>query len=360
MPQEFSNLAYYLGKQIFSNKKLWIALGNLETKLIKNKLSIESPDEPIYITGLARSGTTLMLENIVQNPDCTSHRYRDFPMVFTPYIWNKLLSFCDLFTQISKKHERSHQDGVEISAKSPEALEEILWESFFADLHNDNIENILPENTQNKEFSQFYFQHINKLLLARSSKRYVTKANYNITRLHYLLKLNNSSKAIIMVRDPVSHINSIVRQDRIFSESHRKNPKTKHFMHMSGHYEFGLDKKLINIDVEKFTKIQKQFNTGNDIKAWAMYWSMVYNYAKSLIEQLPKSNVMLCRYEDLCNDPKNTLKEIYQFCNLAPSNDLLNTQSSNIRGLSVPNEINKNNIKDIISITKPIANYFGY
>ena len=60
-----------------------------------------------------------------------------------------------------------------------------------------------------------------------------------------------------MVRNPVMHIKSILRQDKIFSETHNQYPKTHKFMEMSGHYEFGINKKLINVDADDLKLIKQ-------------------------------------------------------------------------------------------------------
>lgn len=39
----------------------------------------------MYIAGLARSGTTILLEKLATHPDVVTHRYRDDPPIFSPY-----------------------------------------------------------------------------------------------------------------------------------------------------------------------------------------------------------------------------------------------------------------------------------
>jgi len=360
MQLNFSNLSYFLGKQIFSNRKLWLSIGDLESKLIKSKFDDKLLFQPIYITGLARSGTTLMLENLAKVSGCTSHTYRDFPMLYTPFVWNKLLTICDKITMKNKALERSHQDGVNVTPESPEALEEIIWESFFNDLHNVAEINILTKGTFNQAFNEFYKGHIQKLLIARSAQRYLAKANYNITRLDYLLDLNPSSKFIIMVRDPVMHVKSILRQDKIFSKSHSQHPKTLKFMEMSGHYEFGLNKKLINVDVDELKLIKQKFNDKDDVYAWSLYWNMIYKYVISTVDNFPASNVMLCRYEDLCDNPSATIDKICNFADLSPTEIQVQEIIQNIRPLTNQHDFDDRELGVISSVTQQTAEYFGY
>ena len=73
-----------LGGFIERNPERWIKLGALETHLVESALADVRVDRPIYVTGLARSGTTILLETLARHPDVATHRYRDFPMLFTP------------------------------------------------------------------------------------------------------------------------------------------------------------------------------------------------------------------------------------------------------------------------------------
>ncbi len=356
MIKNFSYLSYYLGKVIFANPKLWIKFGDFESKFLQAKISLYKPNQPIYITGLARSGTTFMLENLAKHPDCVSHQYRDYPMIFTPYFWNKLVSLFD-FNVFSKSFERSHQDGVKVSAKSPEALEEVIWQFFFDHLHDVSVNNILDDKTINEKFDKFYQEHIIKLLLARNGKRYLAKANYNLTRIEYLLRLNPQTKILIMIRNPFDHIASIIKQDKIFSQSHKKFPKTLDFMHMSGHYEFGIDKKLLNIG-HNYDFLNKNSNQIS-LEDWSLYWHMIYNYVKTMIAKFP-SNTKLVRYEDLCKHPYEVLSDIHGFCDLKITNEGLDLAASSIRKPTSQRDFSPSDLALISSNTQELASYFGY
>lgn len=55
-------------------------LGNLETKLSRDKIEDLSVDRPIYVTGLARSGSTILLELLAAHDQTAAHQYRDYPL----------------------------------------------------------------------------------------------------------------------------------------------------------------------------------------------------------------------------------------------------------------------------------------
>src|SRR5690606_10191757 len=142
---------------------------------------------PVYIAGLARSGSTILLELLSRHPHLATHRYQDFPPLFTPWSWNWFLERAGGKAQAPV--ERAHGDGIAVTPQSPEAFEEVLWMAFFPHLHDPAVSAALEAHTSNPAFERFYREHLQKLLLLRGAPRYLSKANYNVTRLPYLLKL---------------------------------------------------------------------------------------------------------------------------------------------------------------------------
>ena len=89
---------------------IWRTLGKLENSVLDDTLEKVSIHKPVYVSGLARSGSTILLELLNEIPGVVSHRYKDFPPVFTPYAWNTLLRYMATDTAIPA--ERAHKDGV--------------------------------------------------------------------------------------------------------------------------------------------------------------------------------------------------------------------------------------------------------
>src|SRR5262245_34838488 len=137
-----------IGGFIERHPGLWIRLGRVESDFADiDEVAI---DRPIYVTGLARSGTTILLETLEQHPDTTTHRYRDFPFLFTPYFWNR---WVDMVPRKSEQpEERSHGDGIAVTSESPEAFEEVLWMAFFAELHDPSSSEVLDRSASHAAF----------------------------------------------------------------------------------------------------------------------------------------------------------------------------------------------------------------
>ena len=57
-------------------------LGDLESNIYRDILEDIAIDRPIHVAGLARSGSTVLLEMMASHPDTGTHRYRDFPGQF--------------------------------------------------------------------------------------------------------------------------------------------------------------------------------------------------------------------------------------------------------------------------------------
>src|SRR5579871_2949616 len=176
---------HFLGWHVHQYRRLWIWLGHLESKRLAEKLQEVPVTMPIYITGLARSGSTLLHEIVASHTGVATHRIKDYPMVFTPYWWRQATARLNP----TQPRERVHQDRIVISSESPEALEEMLWMAFFPRSHDPARDNRLTEGYRHSEFERFYLSHLRKILLAEQAERYAAKANYHVARLTYLDRL---------------------------------------------------------------------------------------------------------------------------------------------------------------------------
>ena len=84
------------------------------------------PGEHVFITGLARSGTTILLNALYKSNIFASLSYADMPFVLAPNLWSKI----SLKRGDTELNERAHGDGIKVSTDSPEAFEEVFWKTF--------------------------------------------------------------------------------------------------------------------------------------------------------------------------------------------------------------------------------------
>lgn len=308
-----------IGGWIERHRRMAIKLGNFETGFSRDRLDSVEIKRPIYVAGLARSGSTILLELLSGHPETATHRYRDFPALFTPLFWNWFIDRAASARQEAK--ERAHKDRIKVTPESPEAFEEVLWMAFFPQLHERGGNAVLGRETGNPEFERFYRDHIRKVLSLRGGRRYLAKANYNATRLPYLLKLFPDARFIVPVRDPVWHVASLMKQHELFCREGERDPRVTRHLSRSGHFEFGLDRRAPVIGSPgEAAEIDRLWREGNEAAGWAALWAATYGHVLSVLEADPalKEAVKIVRYEELCTAPSVTMSAILDHCGLAP------------------------------------------
>ena len=297
--------------------RFWIASGNLESALLADLLEPMAIEQPMYIAGLARSGSTILLETVASHPGVASHRYRDFPYVFTPYWWNGFLERAPRKTAAPRP--RIHKDGLNVSSESPEALEEPLWMAFFPAAHDPRNSQVLDAATDHPGFAVFYRNHLRKLLAVRCGDRYVCKGNYHVARLEYLLKLFPDARFILPVRSPRDHVASLMKQHDLFVAGETRHPRALAQMRACGHFEFGLDRRVINFgDAQAVAAVEQLWNDGEEARGWARYWSQVYGFLAERLagNEALRRAALVVRFEDLCGKPVETVRRVFEHCRL--------------------------------------------
>jgi hypothetical protein len=305
-----SALQSFLGWVGENNSDLVFGLANLETRMLNRSIADTPIDRPIFICGLARAGTTILLELMARHPDTATFRYQDYPFPMLPIWWDKMNGASD-----RAPVERSHKDGITVTPKSPEAMEEMVWMHFFPDCHDPRISNVIENADAAPEFSDFYHSMITKLLHARGKARYLAKNNYNITRLKFLAKEFPTSRFVVPVRDPVWQIASLMKQHTLFSNS---DPRARAYLRRASHFEFGQDRRPINVGDGTTDHILSLWEQGKEVEGWAKYWASVNGYLREVLESdkdLAK-RVLIVGYEDLCLSPEDGLKQIFQHVGL--------------------------------------------
>jgi len=310
------------GSSLFSrlchdHPALWRALERLETSFIAEELERITIESPVYIAGLARSGTTILLELLASLPGVATHRYRDFPPIWTPVLWNRFLALVP--GRAEQPRERPHGDGIAITPDSPEAMEEPIWMRYFPHSHDPAVSDVLDRGTRNDAFADFYRRHLRKLLLVRDARRYVAKGNYNIARLGYLHALFPDARFVVPVRHPVSHVASLLRQHQAFTQAQQAHPAARDYLRRVGHFEFGLDRLPINLAATPGTReILDLWQRGDEVAGWAAYWAHVYG---AVLDQLGRDAklreaVLVVHYERLNASPDVELRRVLEHCRI--------------------------------------------
>ncbi|TNE65676.1 MAG: sulfotransferase [Alphaproteobacteria bacterium] len=291
-------------------------LGNMETRLMADDLATVAIDRPIYVAGVARAGSTILLELLARHSATASHRYRDFPLVLAPAAWSWFVDRAGRADGTAQ--ERAHKDRIKVTPESPEAFEELVWMRFFPHLHDADRDAVLDAAAQNPAFEAFYRDHIRKILHLRGGQRYLAKGNYNATRLRYLRSLFPDARFLIPVRHPVWHVASLMKQHRLFADAGGDDPRIARHLRRSGHFEFGPGRRAINVGEGTAAEIHALWQTGAEAEGWALYWASVYGLVANQLDQDAALNAAtgIVRYEDLCDAPEATFGAVLEHVGL--------------------------------------------
>ena len=351
-----------LGAWVHRWPGFWKWLGNVETQALADHIAGVRIEQPIYISGLARSGSTVLLEILARHDSTVTHAYKDFPPVLIPYFWNWFLERAQQRNTVAV--ERAHGDGIAVTPDSPEALEEVLWMVFFPHVHDPRRSNVLDAATDAPAFASFYRNHLRKLLWLRGGSRYLAKGNYNITRLEYLLQLFPDARFVIPVREPVSHVASLLRQHERFCHMHSANPRALRYMQRVGHFEFGLDRRAINTgDGSEAAAIMAAWQQGREVEGLARLWRNVHTH---IIERLDASPALcdatlIVRFEDLCDAPEPTLRAVFAHCCLPVGDDFVAHEAARLRKPGYYDvAFDAAALDTIATLTSPVTVRFGY
>jgi hypothetical protein len=302
---------YFLVRFSRRSQSLLRRIGDWETQFLGARLTAIPLERPVFVTGLARSGTTLLLELLAAIDGVATHRYRDFPFLTIPYFWNRYL---DSFPVHEQPVERPHQDRIYITRESPEAMEEPLWRAFFPHGHTGDSLHRMTAGDANPEFERFYAEHLRKLLLVRGGRRYVAKNNYHVPRLEYLASLFPDAQFIVPIRHPLTHVNSLVRQHQKFSNYAAADPRVPRWLEAAGHFEFGPQRLPIRLQEGEGERTLAAWTRGEEHLGYAIQWKQVYGF----VEMLRQTNaelaqrILVVRYEDLCDAPEPTFRNLLQ------------------------------------------------
>ena len=270
----------------------------------------ENSDKHIFIAGLARAGTTVLLNAIHKSEEFASLSYEDMPFILAPNIW----SMTKLKNQSEKYIERAHGDRLTISNKSPEAFEEIFWMTF-----NEN------NNRTAQKFSAF----VNLINHKYKKERYLSKNNQNIKRIELINKIYPNSKIIIPFRDPIRHAYSLLEQHKRFINICKKDKFINNYIKWIGHKEFGPHYVPI---FSKGVAYKKYLNHNHWLEQWYLTYKKQYSISKK------NKNIYFISYEDLCQSKeywidlsnKLCLKKKYPFDFCESKNDPTVTYDNNL------------------------------
>ncbi|MFX0054755.1 MAG: sulfotransferase [Promethearchaeota archaeon] len=361
---DFPAPMYFIAKMAHQFPSLANLMNKTESIVLRRQVANYEIDRPIYVTGMARAGTTITLEMLSQHPSVATHRYLHMVLPYTPHFIQLAANVLPL---MKSPVERLHKDRLLVTRDSPEAVEEILWQRFFSSIVDESQSNILDATAKHPEFERFYKEHLRKLLFNQNATRYAAKNNYNVSRMEYLQKLFPDVRFIIVVRNPFDHIASLAKQDMILRNLESADPRLLDWTKIIGHREFGSARICINLgSTETVERIWKLWNSPETYaRGWAVYWNAVYSYVHDKLESNPKlaDAALVFRYEDLCEFPEKIINEIVNHVEI-DSASFRHIKEHYKSRLTMPTyyrtEYTEQEQNDILQETEETASRFGY
>ena len=231
-------------------------------------------EDHVFITGLARSGTTILLNALHKSNVFASLSYSDMPFILAPNFWSKIsLNKKDL-----ELKERAHGDGIKFSNESPEAFEEVFWQTF--------------TEAGDEELEEKFKIYVRNISHKYKKERYLSKNNQNIRRINLINTIFRQSKILLPFREPIQHSYSLLTQHKKFIEDAKKDNFISKYMKWIGHTEFGPN--YIPIHHENIN-----FNNDLDINHWIEQWYLTYSNAFQLLKN--NESVNFISYDKLCS-----------------------------------------------------------
>ena len=270
----------------FSGPSMLRSMAHLDDCLFARTIAEVPETPPVFITSLARGGTTALLNAMHQLPQVATHRYCDMPFISAPILWSKLAGSRRTVTE----RERAHGDGIKIGLQSPEAFDEIFWLLNWPEKYREQQIDLWHVEDTKKTAQEFFVRHFRKITKLRhptsapsdnSRVRYLSKNNTNIARLDLLPTMFPECDIIIALREPGAHAASLHRQHANFTKLHTEDEFVRRYMRDIGHLEFGALHRPIAFDAELLSTYHPE-----DPNYWLAYWVAAFEEASRHVERV--------------------------------------------------------------------------
>lgn len=287
-PSDYSFGARLLHRLALGSDAVAEASFDLQQGLDRAAIANADLRAPIFVAGLARAGTTILMRRIYGSGQFRSLTYRDMPFVLAPNLWARLSASS---SRKSAARERAHGDGILVDFDSPEALEEVFWRVFCADQYI-RPDRLVPMSADDETIGKFR-GYVASILAPHPGQRYLSKNNNNILRLPALAEAFPDATILIPYRAPLQHALSLMKQHERFTGEHAENAFSQAYMTWLVHHEFGADQRPF-----VFSESPPAGDPARDLDYWLRLWLDAYAF---IIANAPDQCVFV-GYEQLCNN----------------------------------------------------------
>lgn len=273
---------------------------DLENAKFGRRAAAEFPvRDPVFVCGLARAGTTVVLRLLHETGAFASLSYRDLPFPLAP---NGAARFTSRFRRDVAAREREHGDGLSHDLDSPEAIEEVFWRCFEGKrfLRSDGLAPAVPL----PETVEHFRRYMNLVCLRYARERYLSKNNMNLLRLPALVQAAPSAVLIHPFRDPLQQAASLLNQHVRAIALHRADPFRRRFMTWLGHHEFGAAQRPFLLPDGPPAALDPQ-----TLDYWLVAWTSVYRFLLAQPRRVQDRQHFL-DYDALCAAPASPIAAV--------------------------------------------------
>lgn len=319
MDHEYSLIDRVLHRFALGTNLVPLASFDIETALQKPDNS-RINEQHIFVSGLARAGTTVLMRIFHETGRFRSLTYRDMPFILAPGLWGRMSG---RFRESGDLKERAHGDSLLVDFDSPEAFDEVFWRVFNG---KDYIKKrcLEPHDVDDETLEKFR-TYVALILMSSGSEahhRYLSKNNNNILRIPAIKKAFPNALVIIPFRSPVQHANSLLRQHLRFSDKENQDGFTRDYMTWLGHFEFGPAHRPFVFSPSQLDVLKT--HTPDSLDYWLLIWCETYEYLLKNTD----GNVVFISYENLCTNPDEVLGSLFTRAGLLEDLDQIETKLS--------------------------------
>ena len=304
--EDYSSLDKFLHYLFVGNGAM--AKLQFQCECLLHRKSVESaPRQHIYVSGLARSGSTSLMQYLGQLPDFVSLSYRNMPLIFMPRTGPRLIS------QRDEEKERSHKDGMKHSLSTYEALEEPFW------LHWAGTDFVRIDHLAAHDITEEVHAKYRKYrTLVACDKTYLSKNNNHLLRAKSLHRMDAANglrtRTIIPFREPYAQAKSLLEQHNTLSALQTENDFALDYMDFLVHHEFGLHVKTLCVGGPlEAPELQADPST---VEYWVDVW---YRFYWAVLEKhREEADFCFFCYETYLENPRDSLLSLQEFIGVSP------------------------------------------
>lgn len=266
-------------------------LAALERLLFERGINAIAIEQPIFIVGCHRSGTTVLYEALATHPDVAYFTNASNSLPGIPILSNRLMHLAGMD---SVRLERFLQDDIYYTATTPnEGIR--IWELYAP----ENGDYYLDESHENPEMERYLCGCIRKHLKYFGATRFLNKNPDNSVRIRYLNKLFPDAFFIHIVRDGRAVCSSLLKSrdlaSAFFGSEHRHaKSATK---------------------VQGWDEISAVWDE-QPVAGSGMLWRAIMDTIERDRQAVDPSRFLEIRYEDFVTEPFNSLQRMATFCQL--------------------------------------------